>query len=197
MNEELRSPKVLTEIGRCIQAGMSYTELKRHLQKNFSVESTPSTIKKVYEVYLKRRNEVVAGKQEIQEDIRGEIQTTIIDTQKVLKNIHEFVMDLMDRCKHKDDRLALDASREILNQLYYQEKVLNKMQAGIQVENLNKIEITQIVVNELESLETNGRIKILDPMLRAKQTEKFDKIIDVEEVEENEAKDEHRTEIQD
>jgi hypothetical protein len=165
MNDEIRRPEVLTEIGKCVSTGMNWSALKEHLKKQFKIETDVRTIKNVYDTYVMRRGEVFAGHKELQMEVKKEVEETILDTKASLKKIHKFVDNMMDRAQGEDDRLALDCAREILNQLYFQEKLLNKMQTGINVQNLNKLEITQIVVKQLDDLEKSGQIKIIDPSL--------------------------------
>lgn len=165
MNNEIRQPEVLTEIGKCVSSGMEWSGLVKHLEKKFNIKTNSVAIKKVYETYAARRGEVYAGHKELQAEVKKEVEDTILNTKNSLLKIHKFVDDMMERAKIKDDRLALDCAREILNQLYFQEKLLNKMQVGINVQNLNKLEITQIVVKQLDELERTGQIKIVDPSL--------------------------------
>lgn len=166
VNEKIRQPEVLKEIGGCIASGMAWSALKRHLKAKFEIDTSIPTLKKVFHRYQEVRGEVVAANRDLKEDIKEEVEKTVIDGRAALKRIHAFVDALMDKASGKDDRLALDCAREILNQLYYQEKVLNRMQAGIHVENMNKFEITQIVVTKLDELEKMGRIKIIDTTLK-------------------------------
>jgi len=166
VNEKLRSPEVLTEIGGCIASGMNWSALARHLKAKFEVETSIPTLKKVFSTYQERRGEVIGASRALKADIKDEIEKTVIDSKGALARIHKFVDVLMDKASGKDDRLALDCAREILNQLYYQEKILNRMQSGIHVENMNKLEITQIVVTKLDELEKMGKIKIIDTTLK-------------------------------
>ena len=166
MNEDIRKPEVLTAIGKWKAGGINWTAIQRQLKQDFDIEAIPKTIKKVYDTYIEHRSEIIAANKDIKDVIKAEINDTVIDTKKTLKKIHEFVTEMMERARGSDDRLALDCSKEILNQLYYQERVLNRMQAGVNIENINKIEITQIVVKKLDELEKMGRIKVIDATLR-------------------------------
>lgn len=166
MNEYLRKPEVLTEIGGCIASGMNWEALRRHLKGKYSIESTTKTIKKVYNTYIERRAEVIGGKKDLAKKIETEVEETIINTRDSLTKIHKFVDGLMDRTRGLDDHLALEASREILRQLSFQERLLNRLQTGRAEEGqISKIEITQIVINKLDELEKSGRIKVIDVTL--------------------------------
>lgn len=179
MNEKLRQPEILKEIGGCVFSGMKWSGLQKHLKENFNIEASKESIKHVYNKYLQRRNEIVESEEEIQKDIRGEVENTVINTKETLQEVHDFVKKIKEKAYNNDDwKTALDASKEILNQLTFQEKVLNRMQEGINVENLNKIEITQIVVNKIDELEKQGRIKILDPSLRQQESATYSKHTD-------------------
>lgn len=164
--EEIRQPKILTALGKWRTCGMGWEAISRLLKKECDIQATTATIRNVYNTYLEHRTEIVAANQEIKDVIKDEINDTVIDTKKTLGEIHEFVRDMMARAKGSDDRLALDCAKEILNQLYYQERVLNRMQAGVNIESINKIEITQIVVKKLDELEKSGRIKVMDVTLK-------------------------------
>jgi hypothetical protein len=166
MNEELRQPEVLTELGKCAFSGMNWAALKKHVNRKFGIETSVPTLKRVFNTYLERRAEIIASNKEIQTEMKGEIDKTIINTRSALEKIHKYVDELMEYSRHRDDRLGLECAKEILNQLYFQEKLINKLTTGVNIEQMNKIETIQIMVNKLDSLEKEGRIKIIDTSLK-------------------------------
>lgn len=168
INEEIRNPEVLTEIGRAVGTGMDWTALKKHLKNKYNIEANVRTIKAVYSTYVVRRGEIINGDKEIKQEIKEEVQDTILNTRDTLKKIHAFTDQLLERAKGKDDRLALDCAKEILNQLSFQEKLLNKMQAGINVTNLTKIDMVQIVNTQFDQLQKSGHVKVVDVSLEQK-----------------------------
>jgi hypothetical protein len=165
ITDKLRTPEVLMDIGKQAAAGMGWAALCRYVLEKYEIKTTIPTMKLVYQTYQERRGEIVAANKEINKKILNEVEETVINTKETLKRVHVFVNELMEKSKGEDNRLALDCAREILNQLYYQEKVLNRMQSGINIENISKLEITQIVVTKLEDLQKAGRIKIIDTTL--------------------------------
>ena len=144
---------------------MSWTCLSRHLQTKYNITCTAPTLRNVYQTYAERRTEVIAGSNELSHVIRSEVEDTIINTKETLRKVHRFVDNLMEKSAGNDDKLALECAKEIRSQLEFQEKLLNKMQTGLEGANIGKLEITQIVINKLEDLEKSGRIKIIDATL--------------------------------
>jgi len=158
MRDDLRKPEILKEIGKLRSAGMGFKGIAEHLATKFNLDPEPSktTVRSAYKVYSTRRTEIIAG----DEELKGEIRESILNTKNQLTKLNDIVWDIIDTTEKSENKLA--AAKEILNHLRFQEQILNKLTQSFDTQTLNKIEVTKIVVNNLEQLERDGFIKVLN-----------------------------------
>ena len=152
----MAEPKTLQKIGKLRSGGMSFQGIANRLIQEDGIKTGYMAVKRAYEIYSTKSKDIVAGDNQL----KTELQEVVLDTKNQLKLINESVWEVL-RNSGKDG-ITLQATREILKQLEFQEKMLNRMEEGFDFRKANKIEITQIVVNSLESLEKAGYIKILN-----------------------------------
>ena len=178
MRDELRNPKVLKKLGELKSAGMSWVAIKQTLERELGIKANISTIQGVYKIYASRSSEIIAG----DDELKGALKQAVFDTAERLKKIGRIMDELLDQARTSaGDKIS--ASKEILNQLYFQEKLLNNIQQGFDWGKINKIEYTKISVNNLEELEKAGYIKIL---------KRPGEVIDVENIKEAEFEEEEK-----
>ena len=153
---DIRKPEVLKEIGKLRSSGMSFQGIAKTLSGKYGLKKpNHASVQKAYEVYASRQGEVIAGDEELKQGIKE----AVLDTKDQLVKLNEMVWDIIKDAETSKDKL--NAAREILNQLRFQEQLINKLTEGFDFNNLNKLEVTKIVVNNLEQLEKDGYIKIL------------------------------------
>lgn len=156
VKDELRSPETLKRIGELKSTDNSWLAIQRKLESELGIKAGVPAIKNAYNIYSARSSEIIAG----DESIKGALKEAVLDTSEQLKEINEEMRNLVKKAKTgASDKIS--ASKEILNQLYFQEKLLNRIQQGFDWGKINKIEYTKISANNLEELEKSGYIKIL------------------------------------
>ena len=169
---DLRSPEVLTEIGKLRSSGMSFNGIAKEISRTFNLkEPTVLAVQKAYNIYSSRSSEVIAGDDELKKGIKE----AVLDTKDQLVKINSIVWEIIQSAETPKDKLG--AAKEILNHLRFQQQLITKITEGFDFKNMNRIEVTKIVVNNLEQLEKDGFIKILN---------KPGQIIDLEKVREAE-----------
>lgn len=172
MKDELRSPKALKKMGELRSAGMSWTGIQAALEKDMDIKASLPTIQNAYNIYVARSSEIIAG----DEALKGALQEAVFDTAERLKKIGRVMDDIIDQARTTTtDKIA--ASKEILNQLYFQEKLLNRIQQGFDWGKVSKVEYTKISVKNIVELEKAGKLLTADTLVKYHDEGKI-KIID-------------------
>jgi len=188
---KLKEPEVLVYIGKLYSSGMNYSEIVEKVREKFGIEANSTQIKKVITIFKSRQSDLIKGDNEL----KNMVKWTILDTKKELEKIHQECLDILEEAKRiKDFKSRIAAVREIRGQLEFQEKLQQRLTGSLDGAKINKLEMTQVIVNSLEDLERHGVIKIL------KNPNKFETIgieseyfIDQEDQEEeNDRKNENR-----
>lgn len=163
MEDELVHPEMLKKLGKWRACERPWVAIQKDIEKQLKKKVSVPAIKKAYEVYSRRSAEIISG----DENLKGMLRDTVIDQTEQLKEINDFVRQLMkDMMKEsvrdtKAGQIMLNAAREIREQISLQAKLLNNMQEGFNFKQINQIEYTQIATNNLKELEKEGYIKIL------------------------------------
>jgi hypothetical protein len=153
MKDELRSPKALRKLGELRSAGMSWTAIQGTLERELEIKASLPTIQNAYNVYVARSSEIIAG----DNALKGALKDAVFDTAERLKKIGKVMDDLLDSARTSaGDKIA--ATKEILNQLYFQEKLLNRIQQGFDFSKVSKVEYTKISVKNIVELEKAGKL---------------------------------------
>ena len=154
--QELRNPQALKRIGEMRGAGATWGMIAHTLEKEMDIKTTLPTIQNAYNIYSARAAEIIAG----DDQLKGALKSAVFDTAERLRKVGKIMDEMLDQARiSPGDKIA--ASKEILNQLYFQEKLLNRIQQGFDWGKISKIEYTKISINNLEELEKAGYIKIL------------------------------------
>jgi hypothetical protein len=154
--DSLRNPKALRKIGEMRGAEASWTHIQKTLEKDLGIKASLPTIQNAYNIYAARSSEIIAG----DEQLKGALKQAVFDTAERLKKIGKIMDDILDAARTSPDT-KISAAKEVLNQLYFQEKLLNRIEQGFDWGKISKIEYTKISINNLEELEKAGYIKIL------------------------------------
>ena len=166
---DLRKPEVLREIGKLRGSGMSFRGIAKSISGSYGVKlPTVLAVQKAYEVYTARQGDIIEGDKELQNEIKG----ALIDTKDQLIKLNELMWTVINDAETSKDKIS--AAKEVLNQMRFQETLITKVTDGFDFKKMNKIEITKIIVNNLEQLEKDGFIKIL--------TNPGSNVIDIEKV---------------
>lgn len=156
----LAEPEILLKIGKLHSAGMSVSAICQKLRQENGIKAGYAAVKSAIKTYSTRGTEILAG----DDELKGEIKEVIINTKKQLKDVNELIWDLINVAR-KDGQLhlktAISAVGEIRKQMEFQEKLLNRMEEGIDYTKMNSVHMTQIIVDNLTVLQESGYIKIL------------------------------------
>jgi len=156
MNDNLRSPIALKKLGELRGTGMSWTAIQQTIERELEIKASLPTIQNAYKVYCARSSEIVAG----DDELKNTLKEAVLNTADQLKEINNIMMGILKEARTASgDKIA--ASKEILNQLYFQEKLLNRISQGFDWGKISRVEYTKISINNLEELEKAGYIKIL------------------------------------
>jgi len=155
---KLKDPDVLIYAGKLYSSGMNYSDISRNIQEKFGIEANSTQVKKIIALFQNRKSDLIEGDNKLKQMVKG----AILDTKKELERIHQECIDILDEAKRiKDFRSRISAIREIRGQLELQEKIIQRITSIGGGSKINKLELTQVIVNSLEDLEKQGVIKIL------------------------------------
>lgn len=163
MDDELVHPEMLKKLGKWRSCERPWVAIQKDIENELKRKITIPSIQKAYEVYSRRSAEIISG----DEDLKGMLRDTVIDQTEQLKEINDFVRQLMREMLAESSRdtkagqVMLNAAREIREQISLQAKLLNNMQEGFNFKQINQVEYTQISTNNLKELEKEGYIRIL------------------------------------
>ena len=122
MNNELRDPKALKKLGELKSAGNSWVEIKNILESEMGIKTSVPTIQSAYNIYISRSSEIITG----DEELKNSLKEAVLDTATQLKEVNNMMRDILKQARTlTSDKIS--ASKEILNQLYFQEKLLNRI----------------------------------------------------------------------
>jgi hypothetical protein len=176
IKDKLAEPEVLKKIGKLYSSGMSYAGIAQKLREEDGIDCLGSQVRKVHSIYQVRSQEIIAG----DEELKNEIKETVLNTKKQLKEINKLVWELIEKARAEGKlnlENAIPAVREIRTQLELQEKLLSRMEEGVDFRNMNKIQMTQIIIENLQVLERDGYIRILNnpgEIIDLEKLKKFD-----------------------
>jgi len=154
--DSLRNPQALRKIGEMRGAEASWTHIQQTLEKDLGIKASLPTIQNAYNIYSARSSEIIAG----DDQLKGALKQSVFDTAERLKKIGRVMDEMLDQARTTPgDKIA--ASKEILNQLYFQEKLLNRIEQGFDWGKISKIEYTKISVNNLEELDKLDNLILL------------------------------------
>jgi len=156
MINELRNPEILRKLGEWKGAGQTWKTIKVTLERDCGIKASLPAIQNAYDVYSARSSEIIAG----DENLKATLKEAVLDTANQLKEINNIMREIIADAKGKPES-KIAAAREVLNQLYFQEKLLNRMMTGFNMQSISKIEYTKVSVNNLEELEKAGYIKVI------------------------------------
>lgn len=184
--DQLKEPDVLVYVGKCYSSDMGYSAIARAVKRKYNIEANNQQIKQVIAIFQSRKSDLINGSNELQEMVKG----VILDTKSQLERINNECWKIFDEFdKKKESEMKLAAMRDILKQLEFQERLLTRLSSSISKPKINKLEMTQIIVNSLDDLEKQGVIKILKPLegnigINSNEFVNDDKIVEVEVIKE-------------
>lgn len=154
--EILTRPEVVKMICEMRNSEVAWTEIQRKLKEQYSVEATPKTLLKIYNMGVTRMAEIISG----DDSLKTTLKSVVIDAAKNLQEINKCMMDILHEAKTRPE-IKVSAANQVLQQLYYQEKALARIEKGFNLGNVSRIEYTKISVGNLDELEKSGYIKII------------------------------------
>jgi hypothetical protein len=160
ISDQLAQPKILQKIGKLHSAGMSIAAICQKLRQENGINAGYAAVKSAIRTYSTRGTEILAG----DEQLKGEIKEIVLDTKKQLKEINQLIWDLLNTAREQGKlklQAAINATQEIRKQLEFQEKLLGRMEEGIDYKKMNVVAMTNILVENLTVLQESGYIKIL------------------------------------
>ena|GEM_PF-3828633 len=159
MIDELRTPEMLQKLGEWRSSGWSWTKMASAASADTGKKIDVPTVKRAYDIAALRTTEIIAG----DEELKGKLVSVVFDQAERLKKITKVCDDLLDELMEskKDPHAILGAMREVRDQIRLQKELLDRMNEGFDVKHINRLEYTNISINNLNELEKSGYIKIL------------------------------------
>lgn len=157
VRDQLAEPKILQKIGKLRSSGMSISAIQKKLKEEDNINAGYLAVKSAYSVYSIRSREILEGDSQL----KGEIKGAILDSKKQLKAINEIVWGVIADAQSSGE-LKVKAAREIIEHLKFQESLLQRMEEGLDFRKMNKVQMTQVIIENLTVLEKDGFIKILN-----------------------------------
>lgn len=153
MANDIRDPDVLREIGKLVSSGVSYTGIAEQL-KTKGIETTAQTVKRVYDQYSHRTTDIIAGDKELKAMIKADV-LGVVDQLKAINAVTwDIINDLQAKQKQPDS--VLKALREIRGQLELNVQLSERLTNTVDFGKVNKVELTQNIVNIYEKLKKDG-----------------------------------------
>lgn len=177
MIDEIRDPKILSKIADYRSLGSSWTFISKKIREEFNIEASDMALKRAYDSYISKATELVSQDDTLKYAIKGRI----LQVEDQLKKVNESMMSILSQ-RYVKDSDKVSAAREILRQLQFQEKLLERLKEGFDTKRISRIEYTKVSVNNLEELERLGYIKVL----RKPETTEIKQVLEIEEVDKKE-----------
>ena len=161
INEKLAEPHILKKIGQLKSSGMSFTGIRNKLQEEDHLNVTIFSVKKAFELYSTRTKEIVEG----DKSLKNELKEVVIDTKTQLKLVNDLMWELINKAREQGKLSvfnAVPALKEIREQIKLQNDLIKDIQGNFDYKQMNTIQLTQVIVNNLENLQKDGFIKVLN-----------------------------------
>lgn len=159
MIDELRTPDMLKKLGEWRSGGLSWRKIRELVKEEIGKDVTEATLKKTFQLVESKTSEIIAG----DEELKGKLSNVVFNQASRLKHISDMcdklLNELMD--SREDPTAAIAAMREVREQIKLQKELLDRMTEGFDQNKINRIQYTNISVNNLNELEKSGYIKIL------------------------------------
>lgn len=156
--DKLKEPDVLIYIGKCYSADMGLNAIAKAIKRRFGIDATYHQIRKVVAIFKNRQSDLIKGDR----DLQGMIKGVIIDTESEIRRLHKECVSILEEAKYiQNFNARISAIRELRSLIELQDKLLSKLHGTLDGSKVNKLELTQIIVNSLDDLEKQGIIKIL------------------------------------
>src|SRR3990167_3151220 len=133
MITDIRHPEVLIQIGKMVSSGMTFSAIAKNISETFKIHSSPTVIKKTYEIYVARRNEVLQGDLQLKENVKQEI----LNWKDQLAKMNKMVWEMIENAE--TEGIKLDAMKEVRQQLDLQNKILSRMEDSFNNQVVNRI----------------------------------------------------------
>lgn len=153
---DLRDPTVLKKIAELKSAECSWQHIIDTLEADMGIKTSIPAAQNAYNVFVSRSSEIMAG----DEALKGVLKSVVYNVSDKLKKIGDKMDQILDMNRATPDQW-IAASREILNQLCFQQKMLNTMQQSFDWGKISKIEYTKVSTVNLEELDKADHIIII------------------------------------
>lgn len=154
-NDDIRRPEILTKIGKLASAGLSWTYIADMLKKEDGIDAAPQLVHKVYEEFTHRTTAIIAGDQKLKDLIKADI-LGIVDQMKAINSTAWDILAELQQSKVRQPGTMLKALKEIRGQLELNMRLSERLTSSVNLDKVNKVELTQNIVNIFEKLKKDG-----------------------------------------
>jgi len=157
--DKLSDPVILRKIGKLVAGGKSYSVIQRILKEEDKIETGYFSVKKAYETYSARSNDIT----EANTDLKGELTGAVLDIREQLKAINDLCWELIKNARDQGKLNvinAMPAVRELMKQVEFQYKVLNRIESSFDFRKENNLALTQVIIDKLQMFEKDGFISV-------------------------------------
>ena len=152
--------------------GQSYNATQKIIQSEFGIKANKNTIKRIYNEYLIKTDLVIQS----DDKLKKEVTEAILNTTLQLKTANGIINDLILKYKNENKpEVMIACSREIINQLAFQEKLLERLMARKEAVKVNNVFVTNVLVGKLREWQDSGFITIHKvPTFKKEEDVKFE-----------------------
>jgi len=154
--EELRDPKAKARIAELRAQGKSWNTIRETCNRELGLKASTTAYMNTYDDVAVQTAEVIAA----DDAVKATLKKAVLKTAEQLEEINDVMRQIL-KDNMEDPQHRISASREILNHLYFQEKLLNRINDSFNIGKVSKIEYNKISINNLDELAKRGYIKIL------------------------------------
>jgi len=155
-NDIVRTPEIFAEIGKMYSTGMSAPSIAKKIGEITGKEVSVNIITGAIKRFNEKKGAVIETNKEVQNMIRGSIESAIEELAELKDILKDLAKD--DDSENKD---KISAIKEIRNIIETKLKIMDRLLQGFDVTKVNKLQMTQVIMNILPEFEEQGYIKIL------------------------------------
>lgn len=159
MIDELREPEVLETLAKLKARGLSWKGITDKISDELGKEISVKAVRNAYDLVATKNAELMTE----DEELKGKLTKIVFNQKDQIEKINKTCNSLLDELMEskEDPMAAISAMKEIREQIKLQKELLERLTDGFDPNKINRIEYTNISVNNLNELEKQGYIKIL------------------------------------
>jgi len=173
MQQQIRSKKVIKRIGELLALGLTPEEIKAELNKDFKLNTSTDTIRRVIKSYSIRRKEIIQQDERINNLVKESVMELIKKVKsnlKVMESTRKLILDRLEKFKKAEADKAMviyireinSAVRTLNDCIKTENEVLKRLESDTKETRVSTVQSVQMSLSALKELENLGLIEIKD-----------------------------------